>query len=142
MQKTIIFIIYLIFIITYQSFPGKQGQEVKDSLKVALLSAREDTNKVNLLCKLSQEYYNFNTDIGISYGQQALLLSEKLNWKPGRAFAMNCLGNNNVIKGNATKALEFYSKALEIFTELVPYPSNLDIFWQNIIKYYIHLIVV
>jgi hypothetical protein len=51
---------------------------VIDSLKQQLSVARVDTNKVNLLSRLSHEYAWSYPDTSIQYAQQALSISETI----------------------------------------------------------------
>ena len=100
-------ILVIVLLITITSSPAqKQGLDLIDSLKTDLSRAAEDTGKVRLLGKLSFQYYRYDTDLGIAYGQQAIALAEKLRWETGLAFSYNYLGTNYAVKGNYTKALE------------------------------------
>lgn len=85
-----------------------------DSLKKILKTGKEDTGRVNLLNAISYSYKNKQPDSGLYYGQQALVLSEKLKWKSGIAKSYNCIGTNYYALGEADKALEFLQKALSI----------------------------
>lgn len=95
----------------------KQGQELLDSLLKVLPSAKEDTNKVQLLRNISFYYAYVNPDAGLKYGLQALALAENLKWKFGMAKACNSIAINFSAQSNNTKALEYYNKALKIFEE-------------------------
>src|SRR5580765_466408 len=72
----------------------KRGQERIDSLLAETHSANKDTNKVHLLIDLSFTYNSIDPDAGIKYGQEALDLAKKLNWKKGIADANRALGVN------------------------------------------------
>jgi tetratricopeptide (TPR) repeat protein len=111
-------LISLLFISINVTSAQKQGSEYIDSLKLRTPLAVEDTNKAELLAKLSFEYYGFNTDLGIKYGEQALVLSQKLGWKKGIAWAYNSIGSNWAIKSNYPRALECYMKSLSMYTEI------------------------
>ena len=54
-----------------------------DSLKKELVIAKEDTTKVWLLYELSSRYTWSYADTSILYAQQAMDLSQKLNFKRG-----------------------------------------------------------
>ena len=80
-----------------------------------LPAAREDTNKVKLLNGLSFSYGYTDPDEGIKYGQQALALAMKLDWKPGIGRADNCLGINYYDKSDNIQALSYFSKAIDTY---------------------------
>ena len=63
-----------------------------DSLQHALHTVKEDTNKVTILNSLAYEYKNNNPDSGLYYGQQAIALAQKLQWKTGLGSALNNRG--------------------------------------------------
>ena len=65
-----------------------------DSLKHELTIAKEDTNKVHLLFRLSAFYVQSSADTGIAYLQQALDLAKKINFQEGILFAE---GNYNMV---------------------------------------------
>jgi signal transduction histidine kinase len=130
--------IILLFSIFSNAFPQKQGSELIDSLKSDLTRSAEDTNKVILLGKLSFEYHRFNTDLGIYYGEQAILLSQKLKYGTGVAASYNFLATNYAIKGNYPKALDYFMKSLSKFTEtgdqamIATLENNLGLIYVNI----------
>ncbi len=97
-----------------------------DSLQIILKSAKEDTNKVNILYQLSEEY-SAAKDV-LNYAQQALSLAEKLSTssikaianagKKGIANASNNIGYVHNHQGDIPKALEWYHKSLKIREEI------------------------
>ena len=116
-MKDILTTFLFVFTVTI-SIAQKQGQQLIDSLKSDLLLAVDDTNKVLLLGKLSYQNRNFDTENGISYGKQSLDLAEKLKWNKGIASALNDMGTNYAIRGNYTKALEYFIKAYNKFAAI------------------------
>jgi len=99
-------------------YAGLQGQPLIDSLRKELPNEREDTNKVKLLYVLSGSYYAIAPDSGMKYGELALDLATKLEWKKGMALANNVLGINYQWKSDAPRALEYYFKALKLDEEI------------------------
>ena len=85
----------LIFCFLHFSMSGQTNNDPAqfnsriDSLLSLLKTAKEDTNKVNILYELSEECSE--EDI-LKYAQAALLLAEKLNYKKGVAVASNNIG--------------------------------------------------
>ncbi|HXL54897.1 MAG TPA: tetratricopeptide repeat protein, partial [Chitinophagaceae bacterium] len=86
-----------------------------DSLQNLLSTAKEDTNKVNILYKISEECAE--EDI-LKYAIPALKLAEKLNFKKGIADASNNVGYAYAGFGNVSRALEYYYKSLKIREEI------------------------
>jgi tetratricopeptide (TPR) repeat protein len=82
-----------------------------DSLKTLLISAKEDTSKVNILVSLSGHYSASDPGAAGAYASEALFLSDKLGSIPGIAKSHNSLGIVDYYQGNYTKALDHFSKA-------------------------------
>lgn len=82
-----------------------------DSLLSILKTAKEDTNKVNILFQLSEQCVV--EDI-LKYAQQSLALAEKLKYEKGIANAYNNIAFVYHNQGQIQKALEYYSQALAI----------------------------
>ncbi len=96
-----------------------QGQNRIDSLLGQLPKVNEDTNKVKLLIDLSHTYYSINPDEGLRFGQQALALAEKLEWKKGVANACRTIaGNYGYGKSDYATALKYSLQALDQFKEI------------------------
>jgi tetratricopeptide (TPR) repeat protein len=93
-----------------------------DSLLILLKKDKEDTTKVNRLNALSWEFSSVNPDSAILFGNQALHLSEKIilpntliAWQKGIGASYNRIGWGYNKKGDFTIALEFFSKAMDIW---------------------------
>jgi len=84
-----------------------------------LKTQKEDTNKVNTLFRISELYrFQRDADQAMEYQKQALLLSEKLKFRLGKAKAIYYIGNIYFFKENYAEALEYYYKSLNLFEEL------------------------
>ncbi|MCD6010407.1 MAG: hypothetical protein K0Q79_269 [Flavipsychrobacter sp.] len=99
-----------------QAQPG--GSKRIDSLKNELSRAKEDTNKVAILGALAMYYANGDPKEGLKYCEQAVALSEKLQWKQGMATAYNSLGANYKSLSDYPKAMDNYLRSLKINEEL------------------------
>jgi tetratricopeptide (TPR) repeat protein len=89
-----------------------------DSMVKALDGLKEDTNKVNALNTITKEYnYLGSPTIAINYGNVALQLSEKLNYKKGASLANSLLGTSYTNLSQYPKALGYYLEALKIDEE-------------------------
>ncbi len=105
-------------LITIHCSAQLEGQAKIDSLLKELPLQKEDSNKVRLMNHLSWEYSYNDPDKGIKYGKQALVLATKLDWKEGIARLTNTVGANYEVKGDYSKALEYYHKAQKISEEI------------------------
>ena len=114
MKWSILFLLILLFT---KSHVLAQSTKV-DSLLSRLKTAKEDTNKINLLNQLSYSYRNRQPDSGLFYGEAAMALAKKLKWKEGMANAYNCIGNNYYSLSDAPKASDNYKQALTIYQQL------------------------
>ncbi len=117
------FVILFINLFAITLYAQKQGQARIDSLLESLnagLSKNKDwadTNKAGLLIELAYEYHKADPNKGLKIAEEALQLSEKLNWKNGIASASNRMGLCYWAKAEYPKALESQFKALPIFEE-------------------------
>ncbi|CAN5368700.1 hypothetical protein BH10BAC1_BH10BAC1_15060 [soil metagenome] len=90
------------------------AQSVADSLKTLLSSTKEDTNKVNILIHLSDEYRSSNINRSLEYANQSLKLSEQLNFDRGQVTSLNAIGIAYYFTSNYPQALSNYIKATKI----------------------------
>lgn len=77
---------------------------------------KADTFKVKALNSLCYEYARIDVDEGIKYGNQALELSKKLDWKKGEATAYRLIGINYMNVSSMDTAIENLNKSLEVYT--------------------------
>ncbi|MDF9798386.1 signal transduction histidine kinase [Catalinimonas alkaloidigena] len=108
---------WLYFFITYLFFSTQtfaQEHEQADSLW-SLLTDLQDTSQVHLRQKLARTYQHNYPDSAMAYGQEALRLSEELNYDKGKADALLHIGVLKRDKGNFTEALEDIFVALDIY---------------------------
>jgi tetratricopeptide (TPR) repeat protein len=118
-MKKIVFLFIILNLIQLHSFAQKQGQALIDSLLLELPKAKEDTNKVKILTKLCNNFQLIGEyDKGLKYGNQALNLSKKINYKKGIADSYNNIGNVYWRQSYNDKALENYFASLKTYREL------------------------
>ncbi len=90
-----------------------------DSLLIIFKTERTDTSKVKHACNLCVEYRNIGLyDTALYYGNTALALAQKLNFKKGISISFNCMGTVKYLQGDFSKALDYYLKTLKIYEEL------------------------
>lgn len=106
----------LLFLFMALSSIVSYGQNATiDSILQVLKSAKEDTNKVNLLNKIALLYSDESMDRGLDYCRHALTLATKLNRADQIAeinFTMGLLYEN---KSDYSKAIEYLLQAAQIF---------------------------
>jgi serine phosphatase RsbU (regulator of sigma subunit) len=116
-MKSVVFV--CLFLGLLVTIPLTAQNKIIDSLNLALKTANDDTNKVNILNYLSTELLRKeNYDIAFIQANQAKILAEKLQFKKGIANAyINC-GNAFMYQGNYLEALKNMSTSLKIKEEV------------------------
>lgn len=95
------------------------GQARLDSLVSRLAACRvEDTNKVKLLNDLSFYYQYDHPETGLQYGQQSVVLAQRLHWDKGIAAATADIGHNYFRKSDFKTALQYYLDALKQYQKM------------------------
>jgi len=94
------------------------GQQRLDSMLKVLAGEKEDTNKVKTLSRISQYYYSVQPLQSFPYGNQALQLAEKLQWKKGIANLHNNLGLFISDTGNNVLAREHFQLSYKLNLEI------------------------
>ena len=97
----ILFFFIFITLMTVKPVSAQKTGQVKiDSLISALESQKEDTSRVNTLNTLAYEFRNNNSDTAIYFGNEAMKLAIKLNYKEGLANSYSYIG---IVKKNLGK---------------------------------------
>src|SRR5665647_2052013 len=90
-----------------------------DSLENVLkIHHAEDTTKVNLLNKIAEIVYKNNDNKASEYANKAVELSDKLNYKKGKAESFYIIGTSLSYNKSDKQALDYYLKALKIAEEM------------------------
>ena len=108
--------IFLFCLVALQLIAAAQSHTI-DSLRLQLKTAKEDTNKVNILNTLSYELLYSNTDTTILLANQAKNLAEKLKYQKGVASAYLRLGQAYNNLGSYEESQENLFKALSHSTD-------------------------
>lgn len=111
---------YFLFLLSLSccNTPLPAQQNIIDSLQNVLSSAKEDTNKVNILNNLAWEFKNTaDFEKSINYAAQANDLSDKINYKKGKAKSLSIIGLNLGDQGNYQDALTNHFESLKINEE-------------------------
>jgi serine phosphatase RsbU (regulator of sigma subunit)/Tfp pilus assembly protein PilF len=112
MYYRIISAFYIAFIMAINSLTAVNGQST-DSLLYILNHdvIKEDTNKLDLLCKIAA--YSNNADTILKYSDQAIKLAEKLNISPAQPTVLK--GTVYLNSGKLASALECFMKAANYY---------------------------
>ena len=86
-----------------------------DSLKRVIASNIPDSNKVNLLNKLSKLFFNDNPDTSIIIAASSKALAEKINYRPGLALALKNMGYGYYLQGKFVEALKNWQQAQGVY---------------------------
>jgi serine phosphatase RsbU (regulator of sigma subunit) len=116
-KGTFLFLYLLLWVGQYSHISAQNS--IADSLRKALKTESEDTNKVLTLNKLCMNLWHqgkYDTALVCANGVQAL--AEKLGFEKGMASAFTNMGIIFHGKGNYPKALEYYQKALPIYQHI------------------------
>ena len=108
----------LTFLSAFFLLAARSQNKGPDSLNRLLASAKEDTNKVQVLLRLSEHYEQSRPDTALMYARQALKLTRALSFRSGEAKGLSTLAQGYLYINNRPKALENHLKALKIYEEL------------------------
>jgi len=92
-------------------------QNATDSLENRLESANK-SEKINIYTELSRIHLNTSLVAALNFAEEALLLSEELNDKKGKADALNRKGNVYFFFAEYEKSLGYYLESLALRQEL------------------------
>ncbi len=106
--------IFILFIAFSLAFLQTKAQVKSDSLIKELTKAQEDTNKVNLLNIIAYELRTADKEKAINYAQEAVKLSENLDFEKGKGNAYRNIGTIYYVNADYEKALKNYEKSLEV----------------------------
>ena len=134
-------IITLLFVILKVITLDAQDASRIPQLKTDLAKAQDDSDRVDALSLLCFSYSIVNTDTALIYGNQAMELSQKINYPKGIADTYNTMGWTYFRMGNLIKAEEYLKTSLEKFKVMgnkkyikVPL-ANLGILYQDKTEY-------
>jgi len=94
------------------------AQSSIDSLENRLQNLSPDSSRIILLCDLSNKYLTNRPPLSRQYAEEALTLSQNLNFKSGEMLALNRLGEYEFRQSNYARAVEFLTRSLKLAEEL------------------------
>ncbi len=104
----------LLLSLTFWISSASAQRRVADSIRALLTAHMHDTSRVILLWNLSRAYYSFKPDSAILFGEEALLLAQKINYIEGEAKSLPRIANACLQIGNYSLALEYYLRWLKL----------------------------
>ncbi len=100
---------------------SKVSGSVIDSLRAELKNMQNDDSlKVDVLNELGYQYWTFDPDLSKKFSQEALILSQALNYRKGFAFANRSMGVAHWTQGDYEQGLNY------LLTALIEYQSLSD----------------
>lgn len=119
MKKTTI-----IYLLLFTSFSLFAQNKTIDSLLLVLKKSNNDIDKANTLNLLSDNYKVVDAKKMFQYGNEALVLARKINFKIAEGNALLNIGNSKIIEGDYKLALENFQKAQVLFEKEIPSPNT------------------
>lgn len=112
MRYAITLFIFLLYTTLNFNATAQTIQQQLDSSIAALHGAKEDTNKVLLLCGISVNYFQTDPEKGKEYGEQALKLATELDYTYGIVKSNNVIARCYAIQNKYPEALKYFHAAL------------------------------
>jgi two-component sensor histidine kinase len=85
------------------------------ALQASSIFAQKDTERIDSLNFKSEVLYSSDVTKSIELSTEALELSEKIDYRPGKAFAFLNLAVANDIRGNSKVAIGYFQRAIRLF---------------------------
>ena len=95
-----------------------QDDQTLDSLKRALITNPNDTNKVEAYVNIAYSYQWSDPDSALLYAMPGLALAKKLDFERGEYELILPITEALSLKGNYSKALEFRFRSIELANQL------------------------
>ncbi len=95
-----------------------QERKILDSVLKVIHEKQEDTALVIQYISLTRNYLLIKPDSSLYYGNKAILLADKLNYKYGKAFAYRNQANAYKILGDYPNAWDCLQKAKKLYAEM------------------------
>src|SRR5258706_2538033 len=107
-----------LLLLTAFTFIKAQDDHTLDSLKKALSTAPDDTNKVETYFELGYAYQWSNPDSALVYAMPGLALARKLDFETGEYEMLLPVTEALSMKGNYSRALQYRFRSIELANQL------------------------
>lgn len=128
--------ITIIYLLLFTSVALFAQNKTIDSLLLVLKKTTNDIEKVTTLNLLSDNYKASDAKKMFFYGNQALVLAKKINFKVAEGNALLNIGNSKIIQGDYKLALDNFQKAQELFEKEIPTHTTQKIIDLGLAKAY------
>lgn len=126
----------LTVIILLLSSAIRSGAQSTDSLHSLLRAAQADTDRVMLMCEISEAFHRENSDSAMYYARSADSLASSIHYALGVAWAYRLMAQEYDLQLNYAEGLKCKLAALEIY-EKENYTKGIALSYSNIgISYY------
>ncbi|KQC12124.1 MAG: hypothetical protein APR63_03420 [Desulfuromonas sp. SDB] len=102
--------------------------EDREELEQKLSSIKNPREKLDLLIKLANKYFQYDNAKTLKYAQEAIELADKLNNIPQMASAYGALGMVKAYQGELKQSLEIFYKALKLLDGIDDKYTKSDLF--------------
>ncbi|MGE0772497.1 MAG: ATP-binding protein [Cyclobacteriaceae bacterium] len=89
-------------------------QKVIDSLELILSGLDSTHTRIEVLCELSDRYLAYQPEKAKKYAEEALRLSEQLQYLRGKTLALNRLGEYDFRQSNYARAIQKITESLRL----------------------------
>ncbi len=107
------FCFLIILILSINLFSQTNIDSLETRLKIV-----SNKEKVEVLNELAQAYKNNLPEKTMEYGEKALELSKKINYKKGEAHALNNIATAYYISSDYNRSIEIFLEALHLFEDI------------------------
>ncbi|MBL4656615.1 MAG: tetratricopeptide repeat protein [Flavobacteriales bacterium] len=108
----------ILALFAFTCFAYTQDQALIDSLEGELQNELTDSARIKVLFKLEDLEYKTHPEKSLEYNQEALRISEAIQYSEGIASSYVNIGIIYRAQGNFPLALSYYTKALEIWDKM------------------------
>lgn len=111
--KALLLFVLTLFTITANAQPGKI-----DSLARLLKTTGADTNRINIMMRLGNQFQNIDPDTAIYFHTQCIQLADQLNIPLRKCKAMVMTASDYLMKGENEKAVQLFDETLILAKKL------------------------
>ncbi len=126
----------LLYLFLFLSISVQAQDKLMDSLQIELKKVKNDIDKAKILNAIADQYKYSDPNKMVEYGNQAMQLAQKINYKIEEGNAYSNIATANIILGDYKKALDNFILSKEIFEENNPSSSNKKEVAQGLAKAY------
>ena len=130
--------VLLCFVLASNCIGFSQTKKLDSLWTIYKNKSQPDTNRLIAINIIAEAYKNNNPDTAIILAEEELKLANTLTTKRSKIWvgdAINTIGKSHMNKGNYSKAIEYFLKALQIFEE-IEYKNGTGYCYTNMANVY------